>query len=179
MQEFVVSKLKSEKEIFSNSKIMDCFEMLENLNIPYEYVSCTRPFENNEELALIDAAIHVKGIKNLVFKTKKGNRYFLIILFRETQLDIKKFREEHNLPKITMANEEELLELLHCKMGSVSITELMYDKEKKIELFIEESILKEEYYRFHPNDNIATIRIRTTDLLTKLIPYLSHEINYI
>ena len=44
-------------------------------------------------------------------------------------------------------------------------------------VFIDECILNEEYFRFHPNENKSTVRIKTDDLKNKLMPYLKHDIN--
>ncbi len=38
--------------------------------------------------------------------------------------------------------------------------ELVNDNDNKIKLFIDERVLNTEYFRFHPNENGSTIRIR-------------------
>lgn len=81
------------------------------------------------------------------------------------------------MPKITMAKNEELEALLKTHSGAVSIMELINDKDNKIKLFIKENILDKEYFRFHPNENKSTVRIKMEDFKNKLIPYLKHDIN--
>ena len=76
-----------------------------------------------------------------------------------------------------MAKNEDLETVLNTYSGAVSIMELINDETNIIRLFIDESILKETYFRFHPNENKSTVRIKTEDLKNKLIPYLKHEIN--
>lgn len=76
-----------------------------------------------------------------------------------------------------MANEENLKVLLNTHSGVDSIMELINDKDNKIKLFIDEKILKIDYFRFHPNENKATVRIKLEDFKNKLIPYLKHDIN--
>ena len=55
--------------------------------------------------------------------------------------------------------------------------ELVNDKNNLIKLFIDESILSKDYFRFHPNENNSTVRIRMDEFKNKLMPYLKHEIN--
>ena len=80
-------------------------------------------------------------------------------------------------PQISMANESELAEILNTHSGAVGIMELIEDKEGKVKIFMDEKILDEEYFRFHPNDNIGTVRVKMNDFKNKIIPYINHELN--
>ena len=59
--------------------------------------------------------------------------------------------------------------------GSVSIMGLMNDSEKKVRLLIDEDVLKEEYIGCHPCINTSSIRIKTDDVVNKIIPALKHD----
>ena len=65
-----------------------------------------------ENLRKIDDRLEVKGIKNLIFKTKDKSQIFFIIIPWEERFDEKLFRNKYELPKISMAKEEDLKELL-------------------------------------------------------------------
>lgn len=172
----VTELLKGRPNHEISSKESECYDLLDDLGIEYERVEYNRMPENPEEWAIVDEILQVKGIKNLVLKNKSGSQYFFVIINREARLDTKEFRSNHSLPKIEMAKGPDLEELLNTHAGAVSIMELPNDKENKIKLFIEESILNQEYFRFHPNENCATVRIKMDDFKNKLIPYLKHEI---
>ena len=155
-----------------------CYEILKELDIPYESVSYTKEEKDNKEL--IDEKIGVKGIKNLLFKTRNLKKdLFLVILPREKRFDTKAFRNKYNITKIEMVSDDELDEFLSSKTGEVSIIDLISDTDKRIKLYIDEEVLNEEYFRFHPYNGLVTVKIRTKDLVEKLIPYLGHELNII
>ena len=155
-----------------------CYEILNDLGISYESISYTKEEKENKEL--IDEKIGVKGIKNLLFKTRNLKKeLFLVILPREKRFDTKAFRNKYNITKIEMVNDIELDEFLLSKTGEVSIIDLINDKEKRIKLYIDQEVLNEEYFRFHPYNGLVTVKIKTKDLLDKLIPYLEHELNII
>ena len=40
---------------------------------------------------------------------------------------------------------------------------------------IDKEVLDEEYFRFHPFNGLITVKIKTKDLIEKLIPYLDHD----
>ena len=157
----------------------DCYDLLDKLNIGYERVDYNRPPQNQDELLEVDQRIGVEGIKNLVFQNKKKNRLYFLIVPRDERVNIKSFSEENNLGKISMASESTLKNLLNTRPGAVGVMELIYDKDKLVELFIDERVLKKEYMRFHPNENTSTLRIKMNDFLNILMPYFNYKINII
>lgn len=76
-----------------------------------------------------------------------------------------------------MATNDELKDLLKTHSGAVSIMELANDEKGIIKLFIARSVLENDFFRFHPKENSATVRISMLDFKEKLIPYLKHDIN--
>ena len=151
-----------------------CYKLLKDLDIEYSSVSYTE--KEKEDVNLVDNKIGVKGIKNLLFKTRNLKKeLFLIILPREKRFDTKAFRNKYNITKIEMVNDEELKEFLNTANGEVSIIDLLFDKDKRIKLYIDKEVLDEEYFRFHPFNGLITVKIKTKDLIDKLIPYLDHD----
>ena len=59
--------------------------------------------------------------------------------------------------------------------GSVSIMGLMNDHENKVQLLIDEDVLKDEWFGCHPCINTSSLKIRTKDLVEKIIPAMGHE----
>lgn len=66
-------------------------------------------------------------------------------------------------------------EYLHISPGAVSVMGLMNDKEMHVNLLIDEEILAEEYLGCHPCVNTSSLRLRTSDVLHKFLPYVKHE----
>jgi Ala-tRNA(Pro) deacylase len=51
----------------------------------------------------------------------------------------------------------------------------MKDKEQKVNLLIEENVLKEEFFACHPMVNTATVKFKTEDLTRKILPALNRK----
>ena len=51
---------------------------------------------------------------------------------------------------------------------------LMNDIEHKVQLLIDEDILKKEYFGCHPCVNTSSLKFKTTDLMERIIPALEH-----
>ena len=52
---------------------------------------------------------------------------------------------------------------------------LMNDSEKKVQLLIDEDVMKEPYFGCHPCINTSSLKFTTEDLMQKIIPALEHE----
>lgn len=68
-----------------------------------------------------------------------------------------------------------MLELLDLHPGSVSILGLLMDTDKRVQLVIDSDIVKADYMRCHPCANTTTLKLRTSDVLEKLLPAINHE----
>lgn len=177
MDTFTLSNLlEGRPQVIDNEKQKACYDTLDSLGIGYQRVEYNFFPSEPEHLRLIDQTLDVPGVKNLIFRTKNKSQFFFVILPRESRFDEKAFRSKFELPKITMAKGEDLSELLDTHAGAVSIMELVHDQNSMIRLFIEERVLEEKFFRFHPNENNSTLRISMEDFKNRLIPYLKHEI---
>ena len=65
-------------------------------------------------------------------------------------------------------------QFLDITPGSVSVMGLMNDKEKRVQLLMDEDVLKGEYIGCHPCINTSSLRIRTEDMMQKVIPAMEH-----
>ena len=180
MNEFTISKIRTDypKEI-DNLNVKNCFDILEKLNIKYKYVLYNREPITLEEKIKLENILKVKPIKNLIFSTRNKSHIFYFIVFRDSKFDHHAFRDKYSISKIHMVSDIELKDLLNTKSGSVSVIELINDKDNKLEVYIDEAILKEQYIRFHPNENIGTVIISIDDFINKLMPYTNHKLNLI
>ena len=56
--------------------------------------------------------------------------------------------------------------------GSVSVLGLMNDHDRRVQLAIDEDVLKEEMFGCHPCENTSSIRFATRDLTDVILPAL-------
>ena len=80
-----------------------------------------------------------------------------------------------NSARLSFAGEDEMLKYLDVTPGSVSVLGLMNDKDNKVQLLIDEDVLKGEFIGCHPCINTSSLRLKTEDVLQKLIPAMGHN----
>ena len=67
-----------------------------------------------------------------------------------------------------------MTELLGIHPGSVSVMGLINDNEHKVMLVIDNDLMKSDYLGCHPCINTSSLRIKTKDMLEKIIPAMKH-----
>ena len=77
----------------------------------------------------------------------------------------KDISKQINSSRLSFAPEEKMLEYLDITPGSVSVLGLMNDKEKKVQLLVDEDVLCSEYFGCHPCVNTSSLRVKTEDIL--------------
>ena len=74
--------------------------------------------------------------------------------------------------RLSFAKPEYMEKYLDTTPGSVSVLGLMNDSEKKVQLLIDEDVMKEPYFGCI---NTSSLKFTTEDLMQKIIPALEHE----
>ena len=103
--------------------------------------------------------------KNLFLREKKHKNFYLVTVRGDKRVDLKRFRDEHGTRALTFGSPEELMELFGIVPGMVSPFGLLNDTENTVRFYIDEDFFSEPgYIAIHPNDNTATVTLKTEDL---------------
>ncbi len=144
------------------------YRYLKQKNIWYE-ITKHKAVYNMKDLQDVDLPYPEGDAKNLFVRDDKKRNYYLITVKGTKKVDLKDFRHQNNTRPLSFVNEKELLELLNLKPGSVTPLGLLNDKEHKVEFFIDNELLEEPgIIGVHPNENTATVWLKTRDLITIL-----------
>ena len=106
--------------------------------------------------------------KNLFLRDDKKN-YYLLVIKGEGRVNLKEVRKSLSLRPLSFAGEEELMEYLSLTPGSVTPFGLLNDTDKKVICYIDSTfLLPPGIIGIHPNDNTATVVLKTDDLINIL-----------
>ena len=132
------------------------------------------PFEITEHKALFsmkdtpDAELPYPeaDAKNLFVRDDKKCCYYLITVRGDKRVDLKEFRRAHGTRPLSFASPEELESFLGLAPGSVTPLGLLHDRERRVVFYMHEDFFTGEgRIGCHPNDNTATVWMRSADLL--------------
>lgn len=103
--------------------------------------------------------------KNLFFRNHKGNQHYLVILECHQEMDIHDLEKRLKQGKLSFASPERMDRYLGVSPGSVSPFGLINDSMHHVKLFMDKNLENSELITFHPNNNTASVVIKTKDLI--------------
>ena len=130
----------------------------------------TRTFEH-EPVFTVDEAkkVHDKipggHCKNLFCKDEKGVLW-LIVALEDSAIDLKATPAKIGSRRLSFGKPELLMEVLGIAPGSVTPFSLVNDTQARVNVILDEAMMKRDQLNFHPLKNDATTTIAAADLLT-------------
>ena len=142
------------------------YKFLDEHGINYE-VTEHRAVFSMDELDKVELPYPEWDAKNLFVRDDKKRNYYLITVRGEKRVDLKDFRKKHGLRNLSFASADDLMDILKLTPGSVSPFGLLNDEQCRVHFFLD-SQFEDNMMGIHPNDNTATVWIKTADLVKLL-----------
>lgn len=153
---------------------IEVLDALKTWGIAFEYKEHS-PLFSMDDYAEIEKEMGVVVPKNLFLNNQQHTKFYLLIMPGEKRFKTKELSKQIHSARLSFASDEILANDLHCFKGSTSVLGLLFDEQNKVQLLIDEDLLKEKYLGFHPCMNTLTVKIQTIDLLHKFLPMVHHE----
>lgn len=122
-----------------------------------------------------DRTKHAIICKNLFLCNRQKTKFYLLMIPGDKKFLTKNLSAQINSARLSFADAEDMLKFLDVTPGSVSVLGLMNDHGHIVQLLIDSDVLQSEYVGFHPCINTSSLRMKTKDLMEKVIPALQHE----
>ena len=150
------------------------YDLLERLDVPFERVDHDA-VGTIEGCAEIEKLLDIEICKNLFLRNSKGDQYYLLMLPGGKHLVTKDLAKKIGSTRLSFGTPEKMEEYLDITPGSVSVLGLRNDHENNIQLLVDNDIKKWEYFGCHPCINTSSLKIKTADLFSKILPAVGHE----
>ena len=172
---FYVSEIYNNKPDKYKNKLEEIvYNTLEELNISYERVE-TNEAITMEDCIEIDKKLNMKMVKTLFVTNRQKTNFYLFVICGDKRFDSKKFSSELNISRVSFADSSLMEEILNTKVGATTIFSVLIDKENKINVIIDKDVLNEEYYGCSDGTTTGYMKIKTEDIINKLLPYSNHK----
>ncbi len=143
----------------------EVYDFLEERGIWTEITEHKAVF-NMEELDSVELPYPQYDAKNLFVRDDKKKNYYLITVKGDKRVNLKEFRKINQTRPLTFASEDDLLGIMKLTPGSVTPLGILNDDERKVKFYIDKEFLDEPgIIGVHPNENTATVWLKTADLL--------------
>ena len=155
-------------------KQIKVYDILDSLNIPYIRADheAVMTMEACEE---IDKALGMEICKNLFLCNRKKTAYYLLLMPGNKALKTKELSQQIPTTRLSFASGEDMEEYLNVTPGSATVMGLIFDPENKVQLLVDEDLLKLEEFGCHPCVNTSSIKMKTTDVFDKFLKEIHHD----
>lgn len=150
----------------------DLFVLLQSLDITYS-LHHHPPIFTVAEGEHLKASIPGVHCRNLFLRDKKKNT-FLVVLANETAVDLKALEGKLDCGRLSFGSAERLWDMLGIRPGSVCPFTLVNDKDRAVQVILDEYMMQADIVNYHPLDNAMTIGLTPADLL-KFIAHTGHD----
>ena len=154
-------------------KEIRCYDLLDSLGIDYQRIDheAAMTMEACEEIdRVLDAVI----CKNLLLCNRQCTEFYLLMLPGDKHFKTSVLSKEIGSSRLSFAPEESLWELLRCHPGSATILGLANDTEHRVRLLIDREVYDAPFFSCHPCICTSTLKLKTADVLEKLLPHTGH-----
>ena len=121
----------------------------------------------------IDRSLPGAHTKNLFLKDAKG-RLLLIVANVASAVDLNGVAKRLGMGRVSFGRPELLMEVLGVAPGSVTVFAIANDREMRVQLVVDETLMAYDSLNCHPLENTATTNIARDDLL-RFIRATGHE----
>ena len=155
-----------------------CYALLDRLGVDYWRV-------DHDHADTIEACHEVEKVlgcaicKNLLLTNRQQTDVYLLLMPGDKPFKTKILSKQIGTARLSFATPEQMERYLDITPGSVSVLGLMNDTQHGVCLLIDRDLLKDEFFGCHPCINSSTLRMRTADVIERIIPAMDHEIRYV
>ena len=150
------------------------YDLLDSLGISFERVDHA-PAMTMEVCAAIDEVLEATICKNLLLCNRQGTAFYLLMLPGNKVFKTSVLSKQIGSSRLSFASAEAMEQFLDITPGSVSVMGLMNDHENRVQLLMDKDVLAGEYIGCHPCINTSSLRLKTADLMEKILPAMGHE----
>ena len=154
------------------------YDFLDSLGIDYQRIDHEEAM-TMEVCAAIDEALEATICKNLLLCNRQGTAFYLLMLPGDKVFKTSVLSKQIGSSRLSFASAEAMEQYLDITPGSVSVLGLMNDKENHVQLLMDQDVVKGEYIGCHPCINTSSLKLKTSDLIQRIIPAMGHEPIYV
>jgi len=154
------------------------YDLLDRLGIAFERVDHEEAM-TMEACVAIDAVLETAMCKNLMLCNRQCTDFYILLTPGEKKFKTSILSKQIGSSRLSFADGQYMEAFLDITPGSLSVLGLMNDKDNRVQLLIDKDVLQGEYIGVHPCVNTASLKLKTADLIEKIIPAMGHTPTYV
>lgn len=154
------------------------YDLLDELGIPFCRVEHDAA-ATVDDCAAVEDVLGIEICKNLFLTNRQQTDFYLLMMPGHKAFKTKELSTQVGSSRLSFGNADQMQGLLGVAPGSVSVLGLANDKEHRVKLLIDGDLLESEFFGCHPCKNTASLKLKLSDLLDKILPTLGYEPTFV
>lgn len=151
------------------------FKSLNELQIDYEWVEQDLSADD-EAVPLPEERLTDQIVRILPLKCEPAETFFLLLTDKEKEWQPEAFCEALDIPRIRIASREETMRILETLPEEATVFSVFLDSAREIRIVAERDIVEMDSLLFRDGSSTGFLRIKTADLLERLLPHTGHSV---
>lgn len=161
-------------------KEIKTYDFLDKLGVQYWRTDhAGMKADTMEDCRIIDDCLNATVCKNLFLCNCQKTNFYLLMMPGDKSFRTKELSGQLGIARLSFASPEDMETYLDCTPGSSSIMGLMNDPENRVQLLMDEDVVKGEFLGCHPCINTSSLKLRTKEILEIFLPAVHHEPIYV
>jgi Ala-tRNA(Pro) deacylase len=114
-------------------------------------------------------------VKTLFLCDENKEHFYLFITSGNKRFAAKAFSEQLGCPRVSFAPVALFESMLGAPIGAATVFSVLLDKEEKIQVVFDQSVIHEEYYGCSDGTTTCFLKIKTEDILHQFLIKAHHE----
>lgn len=154
------------------------YAVLDELAIPFERVD-TDAVITMEDCIEVNKKLNIKMVKTLFLCNRQQTEFYLFITKGDKPFRSKDFSNALDISRVSFAPARLMETMLGTKIGAATVFSSIIDTDHKVQIVFDKDILNEEFYGCSDGVTTGYMKIRTEDIVNKLLPYTKHSLKII
>ena len=174
-----ISEIKNTVPTAFQSKLQEkVYAVLDELAIPFERVD-TDEVITMEDCIEVNKKLNMEMVKTLFLCNRQQTEFYLFVTKGDKPFCSKDFSSALDISRVSFAPAELMETMLDTKIGAATVFSSIIDTDNRVHIVFDKDILNEEYYGCSDGVTTGYMKIRTDDIINKLLPYTKHSLKII
>jgi Ala-tRNA(Pro) deacylase len=179
MKMFFVSDIKtSAPATFGSSLQQQVYAILHRLSIPFERVDTDEAITMDDCVA-INQRLNMEMVKTLLLCNHQQTEHYLFVTRGDKPFRSKDFSHALEIPRVSFAPAEHLLQLLGTPIGAATALSVILDTGNRVQVVFDADVADMEWYGCSDGTTTSYLKLKTQDVLQRYLPFAGHEAHII
>lgn len=170
---YVSTPCKNPPDRFRNALQERTYAALKELGISYERVDTDEAI-TMEDCVRINEKLDMKMVKTLFLCNRQHTAFYLFVTAGEKPFRSRDFSAALNISRVSFAPSELMEQMLGTKIGAATVFSSLLDSARDVQIVIDREVAAEEWYGCSDGTTTGYMKIRTEDILHRLLPFTKH-----